>query len=78
MYKLEIEAYFASPEETLSVYSSDPENNNHEHCHEFDELVMVESGHGLHVINGKPHFIQEGDVFSCVGRTFTFMMNWAR
>ncbi|MBY4887377.1 AraC family transcriptional regulator [Pantoea sp. DY-15] len=26
-------------------------------------MVLVESGHGLHVINGKPSYIQEGDVF---------------
>lgn len=63
MDKLKVEAYFFSAEEKLSVYSSDPEDNNSEHCHDFDELVIVDSGHGLHVINGKPVFIQEGDVF---------------
>lgn len=63
MDKLRVEAYFSSVDEKLSVYSSDPEDNNSEHCHDFDELVIVDSGHGLHVINGKPVFIQEGDVF---------------
>ncbi|MDW8847266.1 helix-turn-helix domain-containing protein [Erwinia sp. MMLR14_017] len=63
MEKLRVEAYFPSVDEKLSVYSSDPEDNNSEHCHDFNELVIVDSGHGLHVINGKPIFIQEGDVF---------------
>ena len=63
MEKLRVEAYFPSADEKLSVYSSDPEDNNSEHCHDFNELVIVDSGHGLHVINGKPVFIQEGDVF---------------
>ncbi|ATA21608.1 AraC family L-rhamnose operon regulatory protein RhaS [Gibbsiella quercinecans] len=63
MDKLRVEAYFPSVDEKLSIYSSDPEDNNREHCHDFNELVIVDSGHGLHVINGKPVFIQEGDVF---------------
>lgn len=63
MDKLSVDAYFPSAHDKLSVYSSDPEDNNSEHCHDFNELVIVDSGHGLHVINGKPVFIQEGDVF---------------
>lgn len=63
MHKLHIDDYFIHSSDQFSVYSSDPEDNNHEHCHEFAELVLVESGHGLHVINGKPSYIQEGDVF---------------
>lgn len=63
MHKLCIDDYFIHSNDRFSVYSSDPEDNNHEHCHEFAELVLVESGHGLHVINGKPSYIQEGDIF---------------
>jgi len=63
MHKLCIDDYFIHNNDRFSVYSSDPEDNNHEHCHEFAELVLVESGHGLHVINGKPSYIQEGDIF---------------
>lgn len=63
MYKLHIDDYFSSNDDRFSIYTSNPEDNNKEHCHEFDELVLVESGHGLHVINGKPCYIQEGDVF---------------
>lgn len=63
MYTLPVEQYFQRRSDKFSVYASDPEDNNHEHCHEFDELVLVESGHGLHVLNGKPCYIQQGDVF---------------
>ncbi len=45
------------------MYASDPEDNSQEHGHEFAELVIVEEGHGLHVINGRPLYIQQGDVF---------------
>ncbi|KOC88544.1 helix-turn-helix domain-containing protein [Winslowiella iniecta] len=63
MLKLCIDEYFSSSSNLFSLYVSDPECNDCEHCHEFDELVMVESGHGIHVINGKPSYIQQGDVF---------------
>jgi len=61
--KLLIKDYFSSSSDNFSVYYSDPEGNNKEHCHEFDELVVVRQGHGLHVINDEPHFIKSGDVY---------------
>lgn len=61
--KLEVSQYFPDEQTKLSLYTSDPEDNNCEHSHSFQELVIVEEGHGLHVINGKPIFIQQGDVF---------------
>ena len=63
MHTLTVEYYFASSENKLAIYASDPEDNNHEHSHEFAELVIVEQGHGLHIINGRPLYIQQGDVF---------------
>lgn len=63
MKTLTTEYYFASINDKLAMYASDPEDNNCEHSHEFDELVIVEDGHGLHVINGRPLYIQQGDVF---------------
>ncbi|WP_294612148.1 helix-turn-helix domain-containing protein [uncultured Gilliamella sp.] len=63
MNTLKIATYFNSESDKLALYQSDPESNCIEHNHEFDELVIVEQGHGLHVINGKPLFIQQGDVF---------------
>lgn len=61
--RLDIQTYFPSISDKIAIYTSDPEDNNKEHCHEFDELVIVKSGHGLHVINSQPLFIKTGDVF---------------
>lgn len=72
MNKLTVEYYFPTVTTKLALYSSDPEDNGCEHCHEFDELVIVEEGHGLHVINGKPMYIQQGDVFFVRGPDFHF------
>ncbi|MCC3734375.1 hypothetical protein LLS47_15680 [Rouxiella badensis] len=44
MERLKVEDFFPSFTEKLSVYSSDPEDNNKEHCHDFNELVIVDSG----------------------------------
>ncbi|AHG20166.1 AraC family transcriptional regulator [Chania multitudinisentens RB-25] len=63
MNNLTISMYFKSESDKLSLYKSDPEDNCCEHTHEFDEIVIVEQGHGLHVINGRPFFVQQGDVF---------------
>lgn len=63
MNTLTIAHYFKSTQDKLALYKSDPEDNGCEHCHEFDELVIVEQGHGLHVINGRPLYIQQGDIF---------------
>lgn len=72
MNTLKISTYFNSESDKLALYKSDPESNCIEHNHEFDELVIVEQGHGLHVINGKPLFIQQGDVFLVRGYDYHF------
>ncbi|MEH2919534.1 helix-turn-helix domain-containing protein [Samsonia erythrinae] len=69
---LSIDEYFTSPDKTLSRYISDPEDNNKEHGHDFHELVIVDSGHGLQVINGNPIFIQSGDVFFVSNKDYHF------
>lgn len=70
--RLETQTYFHAITDKLAIYSSDPEDNNKEHCHEFDELVIVKSGHGLHVINGQPLFIKTGDVFYVKNNEYHF------
>lgn len=60
---LTVSHYFESVDLKLAIYKSDPEDNCCEHSHEFDEFVIVEEGHGLHVINSKPIYIRQGDVF---------------
>ena len=72
MITLTTEYYFANTGDKLAMYASDPEDNNCEHNHEFDELVIVEQGHGLHVINGRPLYIQQGDVFYVKSGDFHF------
>lgn len=41
---LTVEYYFADPQDKLGMYASDPEDNSHEHSHEFAELVIVDEG----------------------------------
>ncbi|STW39494.1 HTH-type transcriptional activator RhaS [Klebsiella pneumoniae] len=64
MMTLTVEYYFTHPQDKLGMYASDPEDNSQEHGHEFAELVIVEEGHGLHVINGRPLYIQQGTYFT--------------
>ena len=42
MNHLKIITYFNSELDKLALYKSDPEGNNFEHNHEFDELVIVD------------------------------------
>lgn len=51
-------------ENTLLRFNyTDPEVNDMEHTHEFDELVVVDKGYAVQVFNGELFFLQEGDVF---------------
>ncbi len=61
--QLSVQDYFPSVQHKLSIYRSDPEDNNKEHHHEFEEFVIVTGGRGFHVIDGQPYFIKRGDVF---------------
>ncbi len=40
-----------------------PQNVFAAHTHEFNELVMVWRGNGLHVLNDRPYRITRGDLF---------------
>lgn len=55
--------YFPDQDALFSFSYTNPEVCDIEHIHEFDELVIVDKGCGVHVINGQLYFIQEGDVF---------------
>lgn len=63
MNRFSIKQCFKDETDLLSFCYTDPEVNNIEHTHEFDELVIVDKGHGVHILNGALYFIQEGDVF---------------
>ncbi|MGC3964541.1 MAG: helix-turn-helix domain-containing protein [Rhodocyclaceae bacterium] len=47
----------------ISILPRMPQPDFPEHSHDFDELVMVRSGCGLHYINGQPWHIGRGSVF---------------
>jgi AraC family L-rhamnose operon regulatory protein RhaS len=77
MMTLTVEYYFTHPQDKLGMYASDPEDNSQEHGHEFAELVIVEEGHGLHVINGRPLYIQQTYFTSSLAMSI-IMMSWGR
>lgn len=55
--------HFLDENQLFSLSYTDPEVNDREHTHEFDELVIVDKGYGVQVFNGELYFVQEGDVF---------------
>lgn len=61
--KLSWNNYITCDRQALAIHATRPEVNSIEHDHEFDELVIVDKGSGTHIINGRPLFIQAGDVF---------------
>jgi len=63
MERLTIKQFFNHECDLFAFDYTDPEINDREHTHEFDELVIVDEGYGVHVLNGSLYFIQEGDVF---------------
>lgn len=63
MERFFIKQSFKDETALFSFCYTDPEINDSEHTHEFDELVIVDKGYGLHILNGELFFIQEGDVF---------------
>lgn len=47
-----VEYYFIYFQDKFGMYVSDLEDNSQEYGYEFVELVIVEEGYGLYVING--------------------------
>lgn len=54
--------YFISPMNTVTVEKRDSQHPFVIHHHEFDELVIVSAGNGLHIWNDIPYPITCGDV----------------
>lgn len=63
MYKINPDKYFTLDSQPVAIHRTFPEVNETEHDHDFEELVIVERGCAMHVLNGESHFIQTGDVF---------------
>jgi len=55
--------FFLSKNHTFSIFIQENQCVEDVHGHEFDELVIVKSGSGFHIINGQVEFIYEGDFF---------------
>jgi len=62
MTVLHISDFFEVSSEKFSILCSDPESFCEEHSHEFDELVFIENGHGIHTIHGDSTHICQGDI----------------
>lgn len=55
--------FFRAERQTVAVEPRNPQTLFPLHDHDFDELVIVQSGNGWHVLNGTPYFITCGEVF---------------
>ncbi|MGL4723431.1 MAG: helix-turn-helix domain-containing protein [Scandinavium sp.] len=55
--------YFTSAAHPVAVEHRSPQDPFPLHRHDFDEIVIVWRGNGLHIWNGLPHRITYGDMF---------------
>ncbi|MDV5354395.1 HTH-type transcriptional activator RhaR [Kosakonia sp. SMBL-WEM22] len=55
--------FFPRAGQAVGVADRYPQHVFAEHTHEFNELVMVWRGNGLHVLNNRPYRITRGDLF---------------
>lgn len=75
MYKIRPDNYFQSEIQPIAVHRTFPEVNETEHDHDFEELVIVERGSAMHILNGESHFIQTGDVFYIKKQDYHYYKN---
>lgn len=61
--QLKSEDYFISLANTVAVEKRENQDDFPLHCHDFNELVIVLSGHGMHYWNGEIYPITCGDIF---------------
>ncbi|XBS71983.1 HTH-type transcriptional activator RhaR [Acerihabitans sp. KWT182] len=61
--KLDTTDYFLSDKNAVTVEDRHPQPAFPAHTHEFNELVIVWRGNGLHILNDVPYTITCGDVF---------------
>lgn len=52
--------YFAAPELTVTVERRLPQEAFPEHYHDFHEIMLVESGSGVHIFNDIPYILTAG------------------
>lgn len=61
--KLLAKEFFRSDAQSVIVEPRSPQDPFPLHDHDFDEIMIVLSGNGWHVLNGEPHFITCGELF---------------
>ncbi len=61
--KLQTEDYFLTDKNAVRVAERHPQPDFPLHHHDFDELVIVWRGNGLHLWNDVPYRITRGDLF---------------
>ncbi len=61
--KLATTDYFLSDKHAITVADRHPQPEFPTHSHDFNELVIVWRGNGLHILNDVPYTITCGDVF---------------
>ncbi|WP_413742364.1 HTH-type transcriptional activator RhaR [Sodalis sp. RH15] len=61
--KLDTTDYFLSDKNAITVEDRHPQPAFSTHTHEFNELVIVWRGNGLHILNDVPYTITCGDLF---------------
>lgn len=60
--KLLARDFFISKYQSITIEPRTPQINFPEHTHDFDEIVIVTSGEGRHIINGRPEIINQGTI----------------
>lgn len=48
---------------SISLTYGRQQESSEEHYHDFDEIVVILQGNGIHLINGKRYIISAGDIF---------------
>lgn len=55
--------FFASNDQAIAIEPRNPQDDFPLHDHDFDEIVVVLSGNGWHILNDSSHYITCGEVF---------------
>ncbi|WP_159867101.1 MULTISPECIES: helix-turn-helix domain-containing protein [unclassified Raoultella] len=63
MKKFTSSDFFLSEQHVFALFCLNQKEELDVHTHEFDEIAIVISGSGFHILNDKPHFISQGDFF---------------
>ncbi|QIQ21976.1 HTH-type transcriptional activator RhaS [Zophobihabitans entericus] len=61
--KLYSDDFFVSHEQAIAIEPRVPQYAYPEHFHDFNEIVIVTGGKGMHILNGKPYDLHAGMIF---------------